>query len=236
MTTSVTAAKEYETHGPNRPSWRPVFIGVILVAVAAAAISFPYVWRAWVEHRYSASMYDLDVALEAGPAERAAIVYGARVYPSGRLSGMLRDRVDTAVALYEAGKVDKLLLSGDNSTPEYDEPSAMMAHAIARGVPAEDIQPDYGGRRTYDTCYRAKHVFQLDSAILVTQEFHLPRALFTCESLGIDAVGVIADRRPYDPRSVAWSESREVPALVVALLDVIRQAPAPVLGEPIPLD
>ncbi len=181
-------------------------------------------------------MYDLDVALEAGPAERAAIVYGARVYPSGRLSGMLRDRVDTAVALYEAGKVDKLLLSGDNSTPEYDEPSAMMAHAIARGVPAEDIQPDFGGRRTYDTCYRAKHVFQLDSAILVTQEFHLPRALFTCESLGIDAVGVIADRRPYDPRSVAWSESREVPALVVALLDVIRQAPAPVLGEPIPLD
>ncbi len=236
MTTSVTAAKEYETRGPNRSNWRPVLVGAMLVAVAACVISFPYVWRAWVEHRYSASIYELDVALEAGPAERAAIVYGARVYPSGRLSGMLRDRVDTAVALYEAGKVDKLLVSGDNSTAEYDEPSAMMAHAIARGVPAEDIQPDFGGRRTYDTCYRAKHVFQLDSAILVTQEFHLPRALFTCEALGIDAVGVIADRRPYDPRSVAWSESREVPALVVALLDVIRQAPAPVLGEPIPLD
>ena len=91
----------------------------------------------------------------SAPNEQAAIVYGARVYPSGRLSGMLRDRVDAAVALYMAGKVDKLLVSGDNSTAEYDEPGAMMAYAIAQGVSAEDIQPDYGGRRTYDTCYRA---------------------------------------------------------------------------------
>ena len=80
-----------------------------------------------------------------------------------------------------------------------------------------------------------RHVFQLDSAILVTQRFHLPRALFTCENLGLEVVGVVADQSYYDPRSVAWSESRELPALVVALFDVIRRAPSPVLGEPIPL-
>jgi SanA protein len=111
----------------------------------------------------------------------------------------------------------------------------MMAYAIAQGVPAEDIQPDYAGRRTYDTCYRAKAIFQIESAVLVTQRFHLPRALFLCDQLGIKAVGVAADQRVYDPRSVAFSETREVPALVVALLDVIRRAPPPVLGEPIPL-
>lgn len=77
---------------------------------------------------------------------------------------MLRDRVDTAIALYDAGQVQKLIMSGDNRVVEYNEPQAMMNYAIARGVPEEDIQPDYGGRRTYDTCYRAKEIFQVESA------------------------------------------------------------------------
>jgi SanA protein len=236
MATTIASSNRTNSREPGGPAWRGYLLAGLLLALLAGAMAFPYLWRAWVEQRYSASIYHLDEAMQQGPEERVAVVYGARVYASGRLSGMLRDRVDTAIALYEAGKVDKLLLSGDNSTPAYNEPGAMMAYAIAQGVPVEDIQPDYGGRRTYDTCYRAKHIFQLDSAILVTQEFHLPRAIFTCESLGLDAVGVIADRRPYDPRSVAWSESRELPALVMALFDVIRRAPAPVLGDPIPLE
>ena len=91
-----------------------------------------------------------------------ALVLGARVYANGRLSGMLRDRVETAVALYKAGKVQKLLMSGDNSSLEYNEPDAMMAHAVAMGVPPEDIQPDYAGRRTYDSCYRASAIFQVE--------------------------------------------------------------------------
>ncbi|MCB0132558.1 MAG: YdcF family protein [Caldilineaceae bacterium] len=210
-----------------------LLIGAVVCSALAAYA--PFAWRDWVTNRYSPYISTLDTALDAPHDERVAIVFGARVYSSGRLSAMLRDRVDTAVALYHAGKVDKILVSGDNSTPEYNEPAAMMAHAVAQGVPAQDVQPDYGGRRTYDTCFRAGAIFQVDEAILVTQEFHLPRALFTCRALGIDAVGVIADRRPYDPRSVAWSESRELPALVMALFDVVRRAPAPVLGEPIPL-
>ena len=148
---------------------------------------------------------------------------------------MLGDRVETAVQLYLAGKVDKLLLSGDNRVKEYDEPGRMMDYALARGVPAEDIQPDYAGRRTYDTCYRAREVFGLTSAVLVTQEFHLPRALFTCERLGLDVVGVAADRQSYSRRSIAWSTVREFPALLIALFDAIRQAPPPVLGDPIPI-
>jgi SanA protein len=110
----------------------------------------------------------------------------------------------------------------------------MMAHAIERGVDPADIQPDYGGRRTYDSCYRAKHVFQVSEAILVTQAFHLPRALLLCSGLGLESTGVMADRRTYDPRSITWSEMREIPALVAALTDLIRRTPPPILGEPIP--
>ena len=109
-------------------------------------------------------------------------VWGGGVW-NGGLSPILRDRVDTAVTLYLDGKVEKILVSGDNSTDSYDEPSAMMEYAIQRGVSPDDIQPDYGGRRTYDTCYRAREIFQLDSAILVTpavpftpRHVHLPAA------------------------------------------------------------
>jgi SanA protein len=195
-------------------------------------LSFPFLWQRWVDERYAPLIFGADEA----PSRRVAIVLGARVYPSGRLSAMLRDRVDTAVALYKQGKVQKLLMSGDNSTADYNEPGAMLAHAVAQGVPAADIQPDYAGRRTYDTCYRARDIFQVDEAIVVTQAFHLPRALFLCNNLNIDAVGVTADRRRYDPRSIGYSELREVPALLGALVDLIRNAPPPILGEPIPIE
>jgi SanA protein len=208
--------------------WAPIVAGMIMLLVG---IAFLFGWRAWVDRAYSSSIYRQGDA----PAAHVALVLGARVYPDGRLSGMLSDRVDTAVALYKAGKVDKLLMSGDNSNADYNEPGAMVARAIQQGVPAEDVQPDYGGRRTYDSCYRAKAIFQVEEAIIVTQEFHLPRALFLCEALGIQVNGVIADQRIYHPRSLAWSETREMPAMVAALLDVIRRSPPPIMGAPIPL-
>lgn len=191
--------------------------------------SLPWLWRTAVKLVYSRQIYTVETA----PPKRVAVVFGAAVY-GDRLSAVLRDRVETAVALYEAGLVDKIIMSGDNQTQEYDEPSAMVAYAVERGVPEEDIQPDYGGRRTYDTCYRAQHIFEADRVILVTQEFHLPRALFTCQMLGLDSVGVMADLRPY--RGARWFEFRETGATLVALRDVIQQAPSPVLGEPIPLN
>ena len=202
-----------------------------LLCLIGAGIAFPFGWNAWLERAYAPAIHTLPDA----PSGRVALVLGARVYPNGNLSGMLADRVETAIALYKAGKVDRLLLSGDNSSDDYNEPGAMAAYAMQRGVPAEAIQPDYGGRRTYDSCYRARHVFLVEEVIVVTQAFHLPRALYLCENLGIQAEGVIADRRTYSQRSLAWSEMREMPASVAALLDVILRPLPPVMGDPIPL-
>lgn len=203
----------------------------IVALVLGIMAIFPFAWRQWVDVRGREAIYHVENA----PSGRIAIVFGARVYASGRLSAMLLDRVETAIQLYEAGKVEKILMSGDNSSDYYNEPGAMIAYAVARGVPADVLQPDYAGLRTYDTCYRARAIFGLESAILVTQRFHLPRALFTCQELGIDVVGVTADRRTYSERSIAWSEMREIPATLVALVDVLRRKPPAFLGEPIPL-
>lgn len=225
--------------GLRRPVRRPARLWLWLFASALLLVTvaaFPFIWKGWIDARYGPLVYSLDRAQSEMAPARVAIVFGARVYPSGRLSAMLRDRVDTAVELYRAGKVQKLLVSGDNRFDDYNEPGAMMDHAIAQGVPAEDIQPDFGGRRTYDTCYRAREIFQVEEAVLVTQGFHLPRALFLCEQLGLTVRGVSADRRAYDPRSIAWSESREVPALLAALFDALRRVPPPVMGEPIPIE
>ncbi len=210
----------------KRLNVRLIFLGVGLALLALIGL-----WP-WLVNQY---YHHLIYSPTEVPPERVAIVFGARVYPDGRLSAMLQDRVETAVQLYQVGKVQKLLLSGDNRFADYNEPGRMMAYALSRGVPAEDIQLDYAGRRTYDTCYRARAIFQVESATLVTQAFHLPRALFSCRNLGVDAVGVKADARTYHPRSIAWSRLREIPATIVALLDVIRQQPAAVLGDPIPI-
>lgn len=155
------------------------------------------------------------------------MVFGAAVYANGRLSPVLRDRVDTAIDLYKAGKVGRILVSGDNRSANYDEPGAMMAYAIDQGVDPDHITADRAGHRTYDTCYRANHVFDIRNAVLVTQQFHLPRALLTCEGLGVAAVGVIADKRPY--RGASWYEIRETGATLVALWDVVRREPPPLL-------
>ena len=221
-----------ETKHPRRLPW--VMIAVIFMSLVVIAL-FPWGWRKWVEWRYAPATYSAEEYSASDAAPRIAIVFGARVYRNERLSAMLRDRVDTAIDLYFAGKVDKLLLSGGQNGVEYDEPAAMMAHALERGVPAADLQPDYGGLRTYDSCYRAANIFQVEQAVLVTQEFHLPRALLLCDNLGIEVVGVKADRRDYAPGSIAWSETRETPALLAALVDLVRRPLPSILGEPIPL-
>ena len=165
------------------------------------------------------------------PTQRAAIVFGAGLWKDGSPTPVLRDRVKTASELYFQGKVEKLLMSGDNRTVDYDEPTAMKEYAIELGVPAEAIVLDFAGRRTYDTCYRAKEIFGLDSAILVTQEFHLSRALYLCEKLGVESTGVNADQRVYLKRSILFWNTRETLATFTALWDVHISHPLPVLGE-----
>ena len=169
------------------------------------------------------------------PEKPVAIIFGAGLRRDGSPTAVLRDRVNKGVELYLNGKVSKLLMSGDNRSEFYDEPTAMRDYAVALGVPEEDIVLDYAGLRTYDTCYRAAAIFGIQQATLVTQAFHLPRALYTCNSLGINAVGVAADRYRYLPGSMAIWNIRETLATVIAIFDLHVTRPVPVLGLPQPI-
>lgn len=172
---------------------------------------------------------------ENAPQSKVAIVFGAGLLRDGTPTPVLRDRVATAAELYFTGKVEKILMSGDNRFVDYNEPASMKAYALRLGVPDEAIVLDFAGRRTYDTCYRAGYIFGLDKAILVTQRFHLARALFTCNQLGVEAQGVEADRRAYRQRSLMIWTIREALASMVAIWDVWFTRPLPVLGEPEPI-
>lgn len=169
------------------------------------------------------------------PARRVAIVFGAGLWRDGSPTPILQDRVATAAELYFAGKVEKLLLSGDNRFANYNEPEAMRRYAVSLGVPNEALVLDYAGRRTYDTCYRAATIFGVKEAILVTQAFHLPRAIYLCNHLGVDGIGVQADQRVYRRSSMAYWTLRELLATVNALWEVHVTRPLPVLGEPEPI-
>lgn len=169
------------------------------------------------------------------PRKRAAIVFGAGLWWDGSPTPVLKDRVRAAAELFFSGKVEKLLMSGDNHVVEYNEPIAMQEYAILLGVPKDVIILDYAGRRTYDTCYRGKSIFGLTDVILVTQSFHLPRAIYTCNQLGLKAVGVRSNLQDYRKSSLLIWNIRESFATLAALWDVNIRHPVPVLGnyEPI---
>jgi len=175
------------------------------------------------------------VPLTEVASHRVAIVFGAGLWRDGTATPVLHDRVQTAANLYLAGKVERLLMSGDNRFVDYNEPAVMRDLALSLGIPEDAIVLDYAGRRTYDTCYRAKAIFGVKSAILVTQAFHLPRAIYLCDRLGIDSVGVEADLRTYRKSSLLYWNLREVFATVAALWDVNISHPVPVLGDPEPI-
>jgi SanA protein len=177
----------------------------------------------------------ISIVEDAPIGYQVAIVFGAGLLWDGSPTPVLRDRVQAAVELYNQGKVEKLLFSGDNRFENYNEPGAMQGFALDLGVPLEDIVLDYAGRRTYDTCYRAKSIFKLDKALLVTQKFHLPRALFLCNQLGIDSLGVNADLREYSKYSLRSWNIREIFATSSAMWDIWIQRPTPVLGEELPI-
>jgi SanA protein len=168
------------------------------------------------------------------PARRVAIIFGAGLRRDGSPTAMLRDRVLTGAELYFSGKVEKLLMSGDNRFADYNEPESMRQFALSIGVPAEAIVLDYAGRRTYDTCYRAKAIFGVENALLVTQGFHLPRALFLCNMLGMDTLGVEAIHCYWNGSPFVW-DVREQFATIAAFLDLYVSTPLPVLGNPEPM-
>ena len=203
----------------------------MLLAVPITAFALMCGLRIWVNARTAGRIY--TNAGEVPPAP-VALVLGAGLWRDGSPTPALYDRVATAVDLYQAGRVKKLLMSGDNRFVNYNEPAAMKKLAVQLGAPAEDIVLDYAGRRTYDSCYRAKEIFGVRKVVVVTQRFHLDRALFLCDALGVESVGVVADRRVY--QTLRWWELREVLATAGAWWDVNVRHPMPVLGEKLPIE
>jgi vancomycin permeability regulator SanA len=207
-----------------------MFIKLILalLLVGAAAVILP---------RLITGLYSVPrtYAVADSPAKPVAIVFGAGLWRDGSPSPVLRDRVRTAADLYFAGKVQKLLMSGDNSTIYHNEPAAMRQYALELGVPDDAIVLDYAGRRTYDTCLRAREIFGVTDVVLVTQKFHLPRAVFTCNMLGVSGVGVDADRQTYRRRSLFFWNLRELPATATALWDLYISPPPVILGQREPI-
>lgn len=188
------------------PRWRRRIKRTVIAAVTVvgAVLAFVVLTNLLVTRTIDGAGYD-DVA--SVPVTPVAIVFGAGVV-DGKPTPALAERVHGAAELFHHGKVSHLLMTGDHSTVSYDEVSAMKAQAVAEGVPAEVITRDYAGFSTYDSCYRARDVFGVRAAVLVTQDYHLSRALFTCRELGIDAVGLrISDwqHAPEKAQSQWWS-------------------------------
>jgi vancomycin permeability regulator SanA len=197
----------------TRRGWRR------LVQVTVAVCVLALLPATWV--RLSA---DDRVRTEADvPAEPVALVFGAGLQ-DGEPSAYLAHRLDAAARLYAAGKVRVVLVSGDNSRTSYNEPGAMETYLAAHGVPRQKVVLDYAGFDTWDSCDRAKRVFGVSRAVLVSQGFHIRRALALCAAAGIDAYGVGVD----EPHDATWyaGGAREVLASAKAVLDALA-TPSP---------
>ncbi len=161
------------------------------------------------------------------------IVLGCLVHSDNTLSGMLADRLRRGVELYDAGAAPKLLMSGDHGRKDYDEVNAMKAYAVAHGVPSEDVFMDHAGFSTYETIYRAKEIFGAKRVIIVTQEYHLYRALYIAERFGIEAYGVASDYHTYGGQT--QRDLREVLARCKDYFASIFKPEPTYLGEKIPI-
>lgn len=194
--------------------------GLLLIFILATNIVFYAGTRAYI----------YNDATEAPNAE-VALIPGAAIFSDGALSAIFIDRVDTAIKLYEAKKVSKILVSGDNSTDSHNEVNPVRLYLINKGIPDQDIFLDHAGFDTYSTMYRARDIFGVTSLLITTQSFHLPRAVFIARRLGIEASGVNADIGNILFRNTV----REVFANEKAALDLLFNRKPKYLGEKIPI-
>ncbi len=164
----------------------------------------------------------------------AIVVLGASVRPDGSLSRILADRVDGAIALYQEGVAPKIIMSGDNGEQSYNECAAMKKYAVAYGVPSEDVFCDHAGFSTYETMYRARYVFGCQRVVVSTQTYHLYRAIYAGEGLGMTVAGVPTDLRTYD-NQINY-DIREVAARTKDFFKTLVKAPSTFVGEPISLN
>lgn len=206
---------------PNLGSLVRTFFVVALVA-AAAIIAVPTLMRLSMEQYMHRSVIEV-------PKREAALVLGASVV-RGKPTPVLEQRAKTAVALYTAGSVQKILVTGDNGALTHDEVTPVRKYLLDAGVAPEDIFLDHAGFDTYSSMYRARDVFEVETMVVVTQDFHLPRALYLARHLGIDAHGLVAGSHG-TPRDYL----REIPASVKALLDLTIGREPRFLGDAFPI-
>ena len=193
--------------------YRFLLLVVLIIALGLAYVRFQV-------HRYDDRIITNINALDTRdwPYPRVAVVFGASVYGNGELSPILADRVETAIELYRARKVDRILVSGDARHRSYNEPKAMYEYLISHSIAPKDVIVDISGRSTYETCLRAKEAFGLSRAVLVSQGFHLSRALYIANQLGLDAVGVAGDIGT--ERKIDYQSMREWAAELKAYLNL----------------
>ena len=196
---------------------------VFVLTLIALAMMVPIVMRTLVD-RY------ITTTVDSVPRTEVALVLGASVY-RGKPSPVLAERADVAVALYRANKVSKILVTGDNGTLFYDEVTPVRKYLLGAGIPSQDIFLDHAGFDTYSSMYRAREVFLARSLTIVTQDFHLPRALWIARRLGLDAYGIVAAGGENSPSDYI----REIPAAIKALLNVLTDRQPKYLGPTIPL-
>lgn len=177
--------------------------------------------------------YEEFTASDQGVIADAVIVLGAYVSEEGQLSAILRERLDNGIALYHAGYTNRILMSGDHGRVDYDEVQAMKDYAISQGVPSEHVFMDHAGFSTYETMYRARDIFAAKRVIISTQKYHLSRAIYIAEQLGLEAQGVICDKKVYSGATYRWV--REVLARNKDFFYTVFKPEPTYLGETIPV-
>ena len=210
--------------------WIIVIASILALAILAAATVFGL--DAYVRSCASGRILTQTQASELTDID-CIIVLGCLVKDNGNPSDMLHDRLRMGVKLYNAGAAPKLLMSGDHGRTNYNEVAAMKQFAIDAGIPSEDIFMDHAGFSTYETIYRAKEIFQADRIIIVSQEYHLYRAIYIAEQLGLEAYGVGADYRNYSGQT--GRDIREVFARVKDVFSCIFRVEPTYLGDAIPV-
>lgn len=205
-----------------------------IILIAAAAVVLVSVAFSVSVNVYMTSAYKklIDTAPENKKFD-CILILGAKVFDGGGVSAMLADRLDKGIELYFAGVSDKILVSGDHGQTEYDEVNTMKAYCVERGVPSDAVFMDHAGFSTYDSIVRVREIFECQSVMIVTQEYHLYRALFTAKSTGLDAYGASASTRAYAGQTKR--DVREFAARVKDVLYVAFSVKPSYLGEKIPI-
>lgn len=201
------------------------WLRLVLLGLLISLLVIPLTATAYIGLMTNGARY---IKPEEVPQERLGMVFGAGILANGKPTPMLADRVEAAVKLYQIGRVKKLLMTGDNSTVSYNEVRSMQQYAHDLGVPMKDIALDYAGFSTYESCYRAHQIFGLHKTVVITQNYHLPRAIYTCRQFGLDSVGLgTPDIEIYGLWGMIPYLRRELLANVKALWEVHVTRPRP---------